>query len=130
MLGGVVMQRLFLLMLCAAYIQGSVEKLLDFNGAVAEMQHFGLPAPGPMAAAVIAFELAASAMVISGWKRWMGAGALAVFTVLATFLANRFWDLPPGHERMMAENAFFEHIGLAGAFLLVAWHDLRRQDDA
>jgi len=117
------MQRVFLLMLCAAYIQGSVEKLLDFNGAVGEMQHFGLPLPVPMAAAVIIFELTASAMVISGWKRWLGAVALAVFTVMATFLANRFWALPVGHERMMTENGFFEHIGLAGAFLLVAWLD-------
>lgn len=117
------MQRVFLLMLCAAYIQGSVEKLLDFNGAVGEMQHFGLPLPVPMAAAVIIFELTASAMVISGWKRWLGAVALAVFTVMATFLANRFWALPAGHERMMTENGFFEHIGLAGAFLLVAWLD-------
>ncbi|WP_395399476.1 DoxX family protein [Pseudoduganella sp. UC29_106] len=122
MLGGLVTVRLFLLMLCAAYIQGSVEKLLDFHGAVAEMQHFGLPLPAPMAAAVIAFELAASAMVVSGWKRWLGASALAVFTVMATFLANRFWELG-GHERMMSENGFFEHIGLAGAFLLVAWQD-------
>ncbi|MGO4377178.1 DoxX family protein [Pseudoduganella sp. RAF53_2] len=117
------MQRVFLLMLCAAYIQGSVEKLLDFNGAIGEMQHFGLPLPVPMAAAVIIFELTASAMVISGWKRWLGAVALAAFTVMATFLANRFWALPVGHERMMTENGFFEHIGLAGAFLLVAWLD-------
>ena len=124
------MPRVLLLMLCAAYIQGSVEKLLDFGGAVAEMQHFGLPLPGPMAAAVIAFELAASAMVVSGRKRWLGAAALAVFTLLATLLANRVWSLPAGHERMMSENGFFEHVGLAGAFLLVAWLDWGRKGDA
>jgi hypothetical protein len=26
----------------------------------------------------------------------------------------------------MATNAFFEHLGLVGGFLLVAWHDLDR----
>jgi len=26
----------------------------------------------------------------------------------------------------MAANAFFEHLGLVGGFLLVAWHDLKR----
>lgn len=116
------MQRVFLLMLCAAYIQGGVQKLFDYPGAIAEMQHFGLPLPAAMAAAVIALELGAAVMIIQGWKRWLGAVALAGFTVMATFMANRFWELG-GHERFMSENGFFEHIGLAGAFLLVAWQD-------
>jgi hypothetical protein len=29
----------------------------------------------------------------------------------------------------MSENAFFEHLGLVGGFILVAWHDLKRGDD-
>ena len=37
-----------------------------------------------------------------------------------------FWNLPPGHERFMAANAFFEHLGLVGGFILVAWYDLQR----
>jgi len=37
-----------------------------------------------------------------------------------------FWELPPGQERFMAANAFFEHLGLVGGVLLVAWHDLKR----
>jgi uncharacterized membrane protein YphA (DoxX/SURF4 family) len=32
-----------LLGLCAAYIQGGLVKATDFNGAVAELAHFGLP---------------------------------------------------------------------------------------
>jgi hypothetical protein len=27
----------------------------------------------------------------------------------------------------MAANAFFEHLGLVGGFLLVAWHDLKQR---
>jgi uncharacterized membrane protein YphA (DoxX/SURF4 family) len=50
---------------------------------------------------------------------------LAGFTLLATFLANRFWELAPA-SRAMAENQFFEHLGLVGGFLLVAWHDLSK----
>jgi uncharacterized membrane protein YphA (DoxX/SURF4 family) len=44
---------------------------------------------------------------------------------MATFIANRFWELPMP-ERFMSENTFFEHLGLVGGFLLVAWHDLVR----
>lgn len=125
-LGGLLMRRLFLLMLCAAYIQGGVQKLFDFPGAIAEMQHFGLPLPAVMAVAVIVLELAASAMIVAGWKRWLGAVALAGFTLMANFLANRFWELG-GHERIMSANGFFEHVGLAGAFLLVAWLDWKEE---
>jgi len=120
------MRMLFLLMLCAAYIQGGLQKLFDYGGAVAEMQHFGLPLPAVAAAAVIVLELAASAMIIAGWKRWLGAAALALFTLAANFMANRFWDLA-GHERMMSANGFFEHIGLVGALLLVAWLDWKEK---
>jgi len=109
-----------LLALCSAYVQGPLTKLLDFQGAIAEMEHFGLRPAAVFAVAVIVFELTASAMVLSGRLRWLGASALAVFTLLATFIALRFWELPSGMERMMATNAFFEHLGLAGAFVLVA----------
>ncbi|MGT2457479.1 DoxX family protein [Cupriavidus basilensis] len=116
---------LALLALCAAYLQGGLTKALDFTAAIAEMHHFGLAPAAPMAALVIALELGASTMILTGFGRWLGALALAAFTVLASFLANAFWNLPMP-ERMMVENAFFEHIGLAGGFVLVAWHDLRR----
>ncbi|AYD04049.1 DoxX family protein [Neorhizobium sp. NCHU2750] len=115
-----------LVALCAAYIQGPITKIADFPGAIAEMNHFCLhPAP-VFAATVIAFELIASAMVITGFLRSVGALALAGFTLLATLVALRFWELAPGMERMMAENAFFEHLGLAGAFVLVAAIDLTK----
>lgn len=121
---GRVVQTLALLCLCAAYLQGEFDKASDFAGAIAEMNHFGLAPAAPLAAAVIAFEAGASLMVIFGWRRWLGALGLAGFTLAATFVANRFWELPQP-DRFRVANAFFEHWGLVGAFVLVAWHDLR-----
>jgi uncharacterized membrane protein YphA (DoxX/SURF4 family) len=112
-----------LLLLCAAYLQGGLNKLLDFPSAIAEMNHFGLSPAAPLAVAVIVLELGASALVLTGFYRWLGAMLLAGFTLAATFVALRFWELAPP-ERFMAANSFFEHLGLAGGFLLVAWHDL------
>src|SRR5690606_17325157 len=98
--------------LCAAYLQGGVVKLTDFPGAIAEMNHFGLT-PAPLfAVLVIALELSASVMILTGRLRWLGALGLAGFTVLATGIALRYWELPIGQERFMAANAFFEHLGL------------------
>ena len=44
--------------------------------------------------------------------------------MIATFIANRFWELPMP-DRFIVENSFFEHLGLVGGFILVAWYDLR-----
>ena len=111
--------------LCAAYLQGGLNKLMDFQGAVGEMTHFGLSPAPLLAGLVIALELGASIMILSGKLRWLGALALAAFTLMATFVALRFWELPVGQERFMAANSFFEHLGLIGGFLLVAWLDLQ-----
>ncbi len=117
-----------LLLLCAAYLQGGLNKALDFDAAIAEMKHFGLSPAGPLAVAVIVLELGASALILTGFWRWLGALALAGFTLMATFVALRFWGMAPGPERFMAANSFFEHLGLAGGFLLVAWYDLRERN--
>jgi uncharacterized membrane protein YphA (DoxX/SURF4 family) len=115
-----------LLGLCAAYLQGGINKALDFPAALGEMQHFGLTPAIPFAVAVIGLELGASLLILTGFYRWLGALALAGFTLMATFLANRYWEvaLP---ERFMLANSFYEHLGLAGGFLLVAWIDLKEQ---
>ncbi|RXT56380.1 DoxX family protein [Bosea sp. Tri-44] len=116
-----------LLLLCAAYIQGPITKILDFQGALAEMTHFGLT-PAPLfAVGVIVFELVATAMILTGRWRWLAALALAGFTLVATVIAIRFWELPAGQGRMMATNSFFEHLGLIGGFILVALDDLNRR---
>lgn len=114
--------------LCAAYLQGGLVKLTDFPGALGEMAHFGLSPAAPFAVLVILLELGASAMILRGWLRWLGALGLAGFTLLATGIALRFWDLPAGQERFMAANSFFEHLGLVGGFLLVAWLDLKERE--
>lgn len=116
-----------LLGLCAAYIQGGLTKAFDFQGALAEMTHFGLSPAGFFAVLVIVLEIAASLMILSGRLRWLGALALAAFTLGATFMANRFWEMVPP-ERFGATNSFFEHLGLIGGFLLVAWHDLQPRE--
>jgi len=125
--GSPITRTVSLMALCAAYIQGPLTKIFDFNGALAEMEHFGLRPAAFFAVAVIVFELTASAMVISGVMRWAAALALAGFTLMATFLALRFWEMAPGMDRMMATNAFFEHVGLAGAFVFVAAIDLIKE---
>ncbi len=114
---------LALVLLCAAFLQGGLNKLIDFSAAVGETTHFGLPFPAFTAAATLGLEIIGSLCIISGFLRKPAAIALAIFTLAATLLANRYWELPIGQERFMTANGFFEHLGLIGGFLFVAFSE-------
>ncbi|MGN7999190.1 DoxX family protein [Sphingomonas sp. 22176] len=108
------------LLLVGAYLLGGLVKLTDWQGAVAEQAHFGMHPPALWAALTIAIELIGPVLILTGRWVWLGAGMLGVFTLLAAFTANAFWTMPPGPERFGATNAFFEHLGLIGGFVLAA----------
>ncbi|SEJ90109.1 Uncharacterized membrane protein YphA, DoxX/SURF4 family [Sphingobium sp. AP50] len=108
------------LLLVGAYLLGGIVKLSDWSAAVAEQAHFGMSPPALWAALTIALELIGPLLILSGRLIWLGAGMLGVFTLLAAFTANAFWTMPIGQDRFMATNAFFEHLGLIGGFILAA----------
>jgi len=107
------------LLLVSAYLVGALAKLMDWPGAVAEQTHFGMSPPTFWAALTIAVELIGPLLVLAGRLVWLGAGMIGVFTVLAAIKANAFWAMA-GPERFAATNAFFEHLGLVGGFILAA----------
>lgn len=108
------------LALVGAYLLGGVVKLADWPAAVAEQAHFGLHPAAFWAALTIAVELIGPILILSGRLVWLGAGMLGVFTLFAAVTANAFWAMPAGQDRFMATNAFFEHVGLIGGFVLAA----------
>jgi uncharacterized membrane protein YphA (DoxX/SURF4 family) len=112
-------------LLTCAYWWGGIAKLTDFSGAVREVAAFALPQPALVAALTIALEVAASLAVIAGRGSRVACAALALFTLAASCLANPFWALA-GEARFHALNAFLEHLGLIGGFLLVALADARK----
>lgn len=107
------------LALVGAYLIGGLVKLSDWPAAVAEQAHFGMTPPALWAGLTIAVELIGPILILWGRFVWLGAGMLGVFTVFAAVVANDFWNMQ-GRERFMATNAFFEHIGLVGGFVLAA----------
>ena len=95
-------------------------KLFDFTGTINEMTHFGLNPPWLFALGTIFIQLAGSALIIAGGRfAWLGALALALFTLASIPLAHDFWNMPPQAafgERLIAE----EHLSIIGGLLLAA----------
>ena len=108
------------LALVGAYLLGGIVKLGDWHAALAEQAHFGMEPPVLWASLTVAVEIVGPLLILFGRCVWLGAGMLGIFTVLAAVTANAFWSMPPGPERFAATNAFFEHLGLVGGFVLAA----------
>lgn len=115
-------------LLALAYLVSGVAKLADFDGAIAEQRHFGLEPAWLFAIATIATQVGGALALLfgRGLLRIAGAAALAAFTVVATLVAHRFWN-ETGLDRFRDFNSFFEHAGLVGGFLHVAWSEASRQ---
>ena len=107
--------------LTSAFWLSGIFKLVDFSGAVAEVRGLsGLEPAAMFAALVIVVQIGGSLLVILGGRfAWLGAGALGIFTLLATLLAHAWWT-KSGLERVRDFNTFWEHIGLVGGFMLAA----------
>ena len=107
------------LALASAYLLGGVVKLADFPAAVAEQAHFGLQPAALWAVVVIVVEIVGALLLILERFVWLAAGMLGALTAVATLVANNFWALQ-GHERFMATNSFFEHLGLIAGLAMAA----------
>ncbi len=103
------------LALASPFAISGVLKLVDWRGAVAEAGAMGLGYPALIAGATIATQLIGSALFLSRRLAWLGAGALAVFTALATLLAHAFWQAH-GPEQAHEMATFFEHVAIVGGF--------------
>jgi transmembrane protein len=105
--------------LCLPFWWSGLNKLLDFAGGTAEMSALGMEPAWLFNALTILVQLGGSLLVILNLWTWLGAGALGVFTALATALAHQFWTLD-GVERARELNTFLEHLAIIAGFVLVA----------
>lgn len=107
-------------LLTLPYWTSGIAKLFDLDGAFAEAAHFGLSPVWLAVAATILVQIGGSLLVILGRLSWLGAGALGIFTAVATLIAHPFWQAADPMLRFHERNTFLEHVGLIGGFMLAA----------
>jgi transmembrane protein len=108
-------------LLCSAYVWSGVTKLIAFNATARHFSsRFQLPAPHAAVGLTITVQLVGSAMFITGWMAAIAAIVLALFTMAATVVVYPFWKMT-GVERSRNIETFLEHVGLAAAFVVLAW---------
>ena len=102
------------------YWGSGIDKAIDFTKAQSDMARFGLNPAAAFGLATIAVQLGGSLLVILGGRLvWLGAGALAVFTLLTIPIAHRFWEMT-GEAAFHEKLVVFEHITVIGGLMLVS----------
>ena len=107
-------------LLTLPYWTSGIAKLTDLPGALGEARYFGLEPAMLTVAATILVQIGGSLLIIVGRQAWLGAGALGVFTAIATLIAHPFWQVADPMARFHDRNTFLEHIGLIGGLMLAA----------
>ena len=107
-------------LLTLPYWWSGLSKLANLPGALGEATHFGLEPAGLVVAITILVQLGGSILLVLGRLGWLAAGALGVFTALATLIAHPYWTVADPMERFHALNTFLEHVGLIGGLMLAA----------
>ena len=94
-------------------------KAMNFGGSIGYFAKWGFPLPQVAAALAVIFELGGGILLIVGWKtRWV-AWALALYTVVATAVAHRYWSYPP-EQAFNQMSHFFKNVSLIGGLIYVA----------
>lgn len=105
-------------LLALMFILAGFGKFAALQGTAGYIASKGLPMPGVLAFVVAALEVVGGLALAIGWQTRIAALALAVFTVLATFLFHNFWTLP-ADQQMVQQLMFMKNLSVTGGLLLV-----------
>jgi uncharacterized membrane protein YphA (DoxX/SURF4 family) len=67
----------------------------------------------------IALEFVGCAMILVNWRPAIGVLCLIVFTVVASLLLLRFWEMDDPMKRMGMQNGFLANLAVLGGLLLL-----------
>jgi putative oxidoreductase len=93
-------------------------KVTALAGTVVYIASKGPPAPAVLAALTAALELGAGLALAIGFQARWAALALAVFTLIASFVFHNFWDAP-ADQQMVQTLMFLKNVSIAGGLLTV-----------
>lgn len=103
-------------MLGAIFVQSGFGKLTGLAGFTTMLEGMGVPMAPVAAVAGACVEFFGGLAIVLGAWTWLAAILVAGFTVVATALAHRFWDVPV-EQRMMQNIQFMKNLAIIGGLL-------------
>lgn len=107
--------RIFLTLI---FVSSGVGKIFQWDGTAAYMVAQGMPLVPYFLFGAIVLELAGGLSVMLGFKARLGAVALLVFLLPATFIFHAFWALPEA-EQQIQMIMFMKNLAIMGGLLMI-----------
>jgi putative oxidoreductase len=105
-------------LLALMFVLAGFSKFAGLAGTAGYIASKGLPMPDVLAVATAALEVLGGLALIVGFKTRYAAGALAVFTVLASLLFHNFWAMP-AEQAYVNQLMFMKNLAVTGGLLLL-----------
>src|SRR5262245_54932571 len=106
------------ILLALVFLIAGVNKLKAPAAAAGYFTKLGFPMADVLVWVVIAVEIGGAVLLIAGWKTKWAAWALAIFTLIATFAAHRFWEFDAA-QQVGQMNNFLKNLAIIGGMLLL-----------
>ena len=107
------------LALALIFILSGFNKIMNFGAFSEGLAAGGLPLPQVLTVLAIALELGSALALAVGFQGRLAALGLVVFTILATAIGHRFWEITDPAVQPMQMIMFLKNIALAGGLLLL-----------
>ena len=108
------------ILLALLFLVAGTRKLMAPAASAGYFAKLGFPMTDVLVWVVIAVEIGGALLLILGWKARWAAYALAIFTVIATFAAHRFWEFGDAAQYAAQLNNFLKNLAVIGGMLILA----------
>ena len=106
------------ILIAALFLVSGIRKLMGPAAAAGYFAKLGFPAAEVLVWAAIVAEIGGGALLIAGWQTRRVAWLLIAFTVIATFMAHRFWQFDAAQYGNQL-NHFLKNAAIVGGLLYV-----------
>ena len=108
------------ILLASLFLVAGIRKLMAPAASAGYFAKLGFPMTDVLVWVVIAVEIGGALLLILGWKTRWAAYALAIFTVIATCAAHRFWEFSDAAQYAAQLNNFLKNLAVIGGMLILA----------
>jgi putative oxidoreductase len=108
------------------FVQSGFGKLMALDAFAASLAKSGVPMAEIMAVIGAAVEFGGGIEIVIGLQTRMAALLMFAFTVVATLISHRFWELADAAARKQQSVQFAKNLAIMGAFLLLLVQGGRR----
>lgn len=107
-------------LLAAVFLVAGVRKVLAPAATAGYFAKLGMPMAEVMVWVAVVIEVGGALMLITGWKARYAAWVIALFVLIATFFAHRFWQFSDAAQYGNQLNHFLKNFAIIGGMMFVA----------